>query len=32
MSDRRPIECWLTDTDGVLVHEEQAPPADAPPS
>ena len=24
MSDRRPVECWLTDMDGVLVHEEQA--------
>ncbi len=21
MSDRRPIKCWLTDMDGVLVHE-----------
>jgi NagD protein len=21
MSDRKPIECWLTDMDGVLVHE-----------
>ncbi len=21
MTDRRPIECWLTDMDGVLVHE-----------
>ena len=21
MSDRRDIECWLTDMDGVLVHE-----------
>jgi NagD protein len=21
MSDRRPIECWLSDMDGVLVHE-----------
>jgi NagD protein len=24
MSDRRPVESWLTDMDGVLVHEEQA--------
>ena len=24
MSDRKPVECWLTDMDGVLVHEEQA--------
>jgi 5'-nucleotidase len=24
MSDRRPVECWLTDMDGVLVHEETA--------
>ncbi|HEX4444988.1 MAG TPA: HAD-IIA family hydrolase [Galbitalea sp.] len=22
MSDRRDVECWLTDMDGVLVHEE----------
>ena len=24
MSDRRDIECWLTDMDGVLVHENTA--------
>ena len=24
MSDSKPIESWLTDMDGVLVHEEQA--------
>jgi NagD protein len=24
MSEPRPVECWLTDMDGVLVHEEQA--------
>ena len=24
MTDRKPVECWLTDMDGVLVHEEQA--------
>ncbi len=24
MSDERPIETWLTDMDGVLVHEEEA--------
>jgi NagD protein len=23
MSERKPIECWLTDMDGVLVHEGQ---------
>lgn len=23
MTDRKPIECWLTDMDGVLVHEGQ---------
>ena len=23
MGDRREIECWLTDMDGVLVHEGQ---------
>lgn len=21
MIDRKPIECWLTDMDGVLVHD-----------
>ena len=29
MSNRRPVECWLTDMDGVLVHEEQALPGAA---
>jgi 5'-nucleotidase len=29
MSDRRPVECWLTDMDGVLVHEEQVLPGGA---
>ena len=24
MSDRKPVECWLTAMDGVLVHEEEA--------
>ncbi|HKG50382.1 MAG TPA: HAD-IIA family hydrolase [Actinomycetales bacterium] len=24
MSTPRPVDCWLTDMDGVLVHEEQA--------
>ena len=24
MSDTKPVESWLTDMDGVLVHEEQA--------
>lgn len=24
MTNRKPVECWLTDMDGVLVHEEQA--------
>jgi len=24
MTDRKPVECWLTDMDGVLVHEERA--------
>jgi NagD protein len=24
MTERKPVECWLTDMDGVLVHEEQA--------
>ncbi len=24
MSDHKPVECWLTDMDGVLVHEESA--------
>jgi NagD protein len=25
----KPVECWLTDMDGVLVHEEQALPGGA---
>ena len=29
MTDRKPVECWLTDMDGVLVHEEQALPGAA---
>jgi NagD protein len=29
MADRRKIECWLTDMDGVLVHEGQAIPGAA---
>ena len=29
MSKARDIECWLTDMDGVLVHEEQALPGAA---
>ncbi|MEP6629701.1 MAG: HAD-IIA family hydrolase [Lapillicoccus sp.] len=29
MTDRKPVECWLTDMDGVLVHEEQAIPGAA---
>src|SRR5512134_628733 len=24
MTTPRPVECWLTDMDGVLVHEESA--------
>jgi NagD protein len=24
MTDPKPVECWLTDMDGVLVHESQA--------
>ena len=24
MTHRKPVECWLTDMDGVLVHEERA--------
>ena len=24
MSNPRPVDCWLTDMDGVLVHEERA--------
>jgi NagD protein len=29
MSTRPPVECWLTDMDGVLVHENQALPGAA---
>ncbi len=29
MTVRPPIECWLTDMDGVLVHEDQALPGAA---
>ena len=29
MSERSPIECWLTDMDGVLVHEGEALPGAA---
>lgn len=29
MTTRGPVECWLTDMDGVLVHEEQAIPGAA---
>ena len=29
MTNRRPVECWLTDMDGVLVHEEHALPGAA---
>src|SRR5262245_9315205 len=29
MTDHRPVECWLTDMDGVLVHEEEAIPGAA---
>ena len=29
MTERRPVESWLTDMDGVLVHEEQALPGAA---
>jgi NagD protein len=29
VSERGPIECWLTDMDGVLVHEDQALPGAA---
>ena len=28
-TERGPIECWLTDMDGVLVHEEKALPGAA---
>jgi NagD protein len=29
MTDHIPVDCWLTDMDGVLVHEEQALPGAA---
>ena len=29
MSERRPVDCWLTDMDGVLVHEDLAIPGAA---
>ena len=29
MTDHKPVECWLTDMDGVLVHEERAIPGAA---
>ena len=29
MTERKPVECWLTDMDGVLVHEETAIPGAA---
>src|SRR5687767_9211998 len=29
MSEPKPVECWLTDMDGVLVHEEEAIPGAA---
>ena len=29
MTDPLPVDCWLTDMDGVLVHEEQALPGGA---
>ncbi|HET8616899.1 MAG TPA: HAD-IIA family hydrolase [Actinomycetales bacterium] len=29
MTDPKPVECWLTDMDGVLVHESQALPGAA---
>src|SRR5262245_58494849 len=29
MTDHRPVDCWLTDMDGVLVHEEEAIPGAA---
>ncbi|HEX8767261.1 MAG TPA: hypothetical protein VF714_02770, partial [Jatrophihabitans sp.] len=29
MSNRPSVECWLTDMDGVLVHENQALPGAA---
>ena len=28
-TERKPVECWLTDMDGVLVHEERAIPVRA---
>ncbi|MEP6664851.1 MAG: HAD-IIA family hydrolase [Nocardioidaceae bacterium] len=29
MTERKPVECWLTDMDGVLVHEDRAIPGAA---
>ena len=29
MTERKPVESWLTDMDGVLVHEELALPGSA---
>ena len=29
MTERQPVECWLTDMDGVLVHEDLALPGAA---
>ncbi len=29
MTTPKPVECWLTDMDGVLVHEENAIPGAA---
>ncbi|MFL6027847.1 MAG: hypothetical protein ACJ72K_12975 [Friedmanniella sp.] len=29
MTETKPVSCWLTDMDGVLVHEEQALPGGA---
>ncbi len=29
MSQHKPVECWLIDMDGVLVHEERAIPGAA---
>lgn len=29
MTERKPVECWLTDMDGVLVHEDAAIPGAA---
>jgi NagD protein len=29
VTETKPVSCWLTDMDGVLVHEEQALPGGA---